>query len=495
MAEIHTESLLGLREKLHNGEVSASEAIEASLARIEQTEPHIASLLRVESEAALEQAAAMDAEGPKTEQPLWGVPVIVKDVLTTKGIPTSCGSKMLEHFVPFYDAETVARLKRAGAIVLGKSNMDEFAMGSSTENSAFQQTRNPWDLNRVPGGSSGGSGASTAACQTPLSLGTDTGGSIRQPAGFCGLVGLKPTYGLVSRFGLVAYGSSLDQAGPLTRSVGDAACALSVIAGHDNKDSTSAPRPVPDYLAALRQREDLKGITVGLPAEYWEGGGLDPEVDQTSRAALEEAERLGARIRPISLPSSPYAIAAYYIIVMAEASSNLARYDGVRYGFRDDRANELIDMYVKTRSVGFGKEVQRRIILGTYVLSAGYYEAYYRKAAQVRRLIREEYLRALSECDVIAAPTAPTTAFRLGEKADDPLQMYLTDIFTNPLNLTGLPGLCLPAGLGRDTGMPVGLQLFGGSFCEELLLQVGHVLEQALEPLPSPAGLVSLGLP
>jgi aspartyl-tRNA(Asn)/glutamyl-tRNA(Gln) amidotransferase subunit A len=493
MAEIYEQSLVELRDALRAGQVSVRETVEACLERVESTEPHIGALVHVQGQAAVEQAQAMDRQGPEDDQPLWGVPVIIKDVLTTKGIPTTCGSKMLERFVPFYDAEAVARLKQAGAIVLGKSNMDEFAMGSSTENSAFQQTRNPWDVTRVPGGSSGGSAASTAAGQTPLSLGTDTGGSIRQPAGFCGLVGLKPTYGLVSRYGLVAYGSSLDQAGPLTRSVKDAACALSVIAGHDAKDSTSAPRPAVDYLQGLDRRQDLKGLTMGLPAEYWEGG-LDPEVDTTSRTAIELAEQLGARLKPVSLPSSPYAIAAYYIIVMAEASSNLARYDGVRYGFRDEQAGELLDMYVKSRSRGFGKEVQRRIILGTYVLSAGYYDAYYKKAAQVRRLIREEYLQALSECDLIVAPTAPTVAFKLGEKTDDPLQMYLTDIFTNPLNLTGLPGLCLPAGLGGQSGMPVGLQLFGADFAEELLLQAGHVLESALQPLPKPEALCDLGL-
>jgi aspartyl-tRNA(Asn)/glutamyl-tRNA(Gln) amidotransferase subunit A len=382
----------------------------------------------------------------------------------------------------------VARIKRAGAVILGKSNMDEFAMGSSTENSAFQITRNPWDLERVPGGSSGGSAASTASLQTPFSLGTDTGGSIRQPAAFCGLVGLKPTYGRVSRFGLVAYGSSLDQAGPLTRSVADAAQVLQVIAGKDAKDATSSPQKVPDYLEALEEAFDLRGIRLGIPEEYW-GEGLDGEVEGACRKMLDQAEALGAELVPVSLPYSPHAIAAYYIIVMAEASSNLARYDGVRYGLRDKEAGELIDMYVRSRSQGFGPEVQRRIILGTYVLSAGYYDAYYRKAAQVRRLIREDYLRALEECDLLCGPAAPGIPFRIGEKADDPLQMYLTDIFTNPLNLTGLPGICLPAGLGEECGLPIGLQLFGPSFSEPLLLQVAQALEEARGRLPQPAGL------
>jgi aspartyl-tRNA(Asn)/glutamyl-tRNA(Gln) amidotransferase subunit A len=488
MTEIHAMSLTEVARGLQSRELGVEETVSACLDRMEATEPVISALLRTEGEGALERAREMDASGPDPEKPLWGVPVVIKDVLATRDVPTTCASRMLENFVPSYDAEAVARLKRAGAIVVAKSNMDEFAMGSSTENSGFGLTRNPWDPERVPGGSSGGSAASTAVGQTPFSLGTDTGGSIRQPAAFCGCVGLKPTYGRVSRFGLVAYGSSLDQAGPFGRCVEDTARALQVIAGKDERDSTSSPEPVPDYVAALGGRSDLRGVRLGLPEEYW-GEGLENDVDSVCRQALTRAEELGAELVPVSLPYSRYAIAAYYIIVMAEASSNLARYDGVRYGYRDSGEQELSRMYFSSRSKGLGKEVQRRIILGTYVLSAGYYEAYYKKAAQVRRLVREDYQRALQSCDLLLAPAAPGVPFRLGDKVEDPLQMYLTDIFTNPLNLTGLPGMSLPAGLGSETGLPIGLQLFGPAFGEEKLLQVAHVLEGALPELPSPRGI------
>ncbi|WP_027369310.1 Asp-tRNA(Asn)/Glu-tRNA(Gln) amidotransferase subunit GatA [Desulfovermiculus halophilus] len=491
MTDWHTQTLTGVRDLLARRDIGAREAVQASLDRIQATEDRISSLLHVDAEQALNRARKLDELGPGQNQPLWGVPLVVKDVFTTKGTPSTCGSKMLQSFVPFYDAEVIRRLKEAGAVIVAKSNMDEFAMGSSTENSAFQMTRNPWDLSRVPGGSSGGSAASTAAGQTPASLGTDTGGSIRQPAGFCGLAGLKPTYGRVSRFGLVAYGSSLDQAGPMARTVRDVAQVLEVIAGHDPKDSTSAPVQVPAYTRALDHREDLRGLRVGVPAEYW-GEGIDPEVMEACEQALDRIRDLGAQTVPISLPHTKFAIAAYYIIVMAEASSNLARYDGVRYGLRDSAAKELKDMYTGSRSQGFGPEVQRRILLGTYVLSAGYYDAYYKKAAQVRRLITEEYEQALTECDLLCAPIAPTAAFALGEKSSDPLQMYLTDVFTNPLNLTGLPGLCLPVGQGSRTKMPIGLQLFGRAFEEQTILQAGHVLEQALPPLPQPSALADL---
>lgn len=491
MNDWHKQTLTQLRDKLAARAMSVQESVQASLDRIEATDGRICSLLHINAQQALAQAKELDLQGPQPDHPLWGVPVVVKDVFTTKGMPSTCGSRMLESFVPFYDAEVVRRLKEAGAILVAKSNMDEFAMGSSTENSAFQETKNPWDLTRVPGGSSGGSAASTAAGHTPVSLGTDTGGSIRQPAGFCGLSGIKPTYGRVSRFGLVAYGSSLDQAGPLARSVRDLALTLQVIAGHDPKDSTSAPEPVPDYTAALNQRQDLSGLRIGVPAEYW-GEGLDTEVKESCDQALQVVRELGGEIVPVSLPHTDYAIAAYYIIVMAEASSNLARFDGVRYGLRDKTATELKDMYVKSRSSGFGPEVQRRILLGTYVLSAGYYDAYYKKAAQVRRLIRDEFEQALTECDLLCAPIAPTAAFGLGEKSSDPLQMYLTDVFTNPLNLTGLPGLCLPVGLGAKNGLPIGLQIFGRAFDEVTILQAGHVLEQSLPALPQPAALSDL---
>lgn len=470
-------TLSQVRQQLADASLSASEVAEAALERIQATEPKVQALLSVQAEEARAQAKALDSSGPDPSKPLWGVPLVVKDVLATKGIPTTCGSKILENFRPVYDATAVARLKDAGAIILAKANMDEFAMGSTTENSAYFATRNPWDLERVPGGSSGGSGATVAACQCYGALGTDTGGSIRLPASFCGIVGLKPTYGRVSRFGMVAYGSSLDQIGPMTRSVEDAARLLAVIAGHDERDSTSVNTPVPDYVAALAERTDLQGLTIGLPAEYWDQG-LSPEVAEACATAVQQAEALGAKTVPVNLKLSEYAIAAYYIIAVAEASSNLARFDGVRYGLRDKSAENLMEMYVKSRTQGFGEEVQRRIILGTYVLSSGYYDAYYRKAAQVRRLIRQDFEAALAQCDVILGPVCPTTAFKVGAMTDDPLQMYLMDIFTISTNLAGLPGMSLPVGLGRDSGMPVGLQLTGRAFDEARLLQVAGVLEK-----------------
>jgi aspartyl-tRNA(Asn)/glutamyl-tRNA(Gln) amidotransferase subunit A len=487
MSELHEKSLSEVRGLLASRAVSAEETVAACLARTEATEPTVHALLHVAGESALAQAKALDAAGPDASKPLWGVPLVIKDALTTKGLPTTCASRILENFVPFYDATAVARLKEAGAIVLAKANMDEFAMGSSTENSAYFPTRNPWDPERVPGGSSGGSAASVAACQGYGALGTDTGGSIRLPAAFCGIVGLKPTYGRVSRYGLLAYGSSLAQIGAMPRTVEDAARLLQVMAGHDGRDSTCADVPVPDYLAAL-ERADLKGLTIGLPEEYW-GAGVDPEVAESCRAAVALAESLGARTTPVSLKLSEYAVAVYYVIATAEASSNLARFDGVRYGHRDKGAAELIDMFTRSRTQGFGDEVQRRIILGTYVLSAGYYDAYYRKAAQVRALLRRDFDAAFEECDVIAGPVCPTTAFRVGQMTSDPLQMYLMDIFTISTNLAGLPGLSLPCGLGRDSGMPVGLQLMAPAFAEDRLLGLARVLERNLPPLPRPAGL------
>lgn len=477
MPELSTLSLSEIHAMLANKTVSAAEVTEAALARVEATEPKVKALLSVQAEEARALASALDAQGPDPAKPLWGVPLVVKDVLATKGVPTTCGSKILENFRPVYDATAVARLKDAGAILLGKANMDEFAMGSTTENSAYFATKNPWDLERVPGGSSGGSGATVAACQAYGALGTDTGGSIRLPASFCGIVGLKPTYGRVSRFGMVAYGSSLDQIGPMTRTVEDAARVLQVIAGHDEKDSTSVDRPVPDYLAALSGGKDLQGLTIGLPAEYWDEG-LSPEVAEACANAVKQAEALGAKTVRVNLKLSQYAIATYYIIASAEASSNLARFDGVRYGYRDKDAESLIDMYVKSRTKGFGDEVQLRIILGTYVLSSGYYDAYYRKAAQVRRLIRQDFETALTQCDVLMGAVCPTTAFKVGAMTSDPLQMYLMDIFTISTNLAGLPGMSLPVGLGRETGMPVGLQITGRAFDEAKMLHLAHVLEQ-----------------
>lgn len=483
MSDIHCMTLTEIASKLQAREVSVEYVVQSCLDRIQSTEPKVKALLSVQAEVALEQARAMDEAGPDPDKPLWGVPLVLKDLLTTKNAPTTCGSRILENFVPFYDATAVERLRNAGAVLLGKANMDEFAMGSSTENSAFQRTTNPWDIDRVPGGSSGGSGATVAACQCYGALGTDTGGSIRTPASFCGIVGLKPTYGRVSRFGLVAYGSSLDQMGPMTRSVEDSARILQAIAGHDPKDSTSVDVEVPDYLAGLG-RSDLKGVTIGMPEEYW-GEGLAPEVEKACRAAIAKAEELGAATVPVKLSYTDYAIATYYIIAMAEASSNLSRFDGVRYGYRNKEADELVDMYTRSRTEGFGDEVQRRIIMGTYVLSSGYYDAYYRKAAQVRRLIREDFDKAFTQCDLIAGPVCPTTAFRIGEKAD-PLQMYLIDIFTISLNLAGLPGMSLPVGLGESSQMPVGLQLMGPAFSEPGMLSVADALERALPPMPVP---------
>jgi aspartyl-tRNA(Asn)/glutamyl-tRNA(Gln) amidotransferase subunit A len=491
MAALHTHTLTQIRNLLASGEVTAQEVTTACLDRITASDPHLKALLYRNDEQALEHAKTLDKQGPDPARKLWGVPVLLKDILATKSMPTTCASKILEGFIPCYDAHLVSRLKEHGAVILGKNNLDEFAMGSSTENSAHGPTKNPWNLEHVPGGSSGGSACSVASCQAFASIGTDTGGSIRQPASFCGIVGLKPTYGRVSRFGLIAYGSSLDQAGPLTRTVEDTALVLSVIAGHDAKDSTSVNTPVPDYVAGLEAMKDLSGIRIGMPREYW-GEGLAPEVAEACTKAMDTARELGAKIVPVSLPHTAYAIATYYIIAMAEASSNLARFDGVRYGIRDKDAQDLLEMYTKSRSKGFGDEVKRRIMLGTYVLSAGYYEAYYKKAAQVRRIINEDFLNALKSCDVLAGPVCPTTAFRLGENTADPLQMYLTDIFTISLNLTGLPGLSLPVGLGKDSGLPVGLQFFGSKFGEKRLLAIANVLEQSLAPMPRPQGLEHL---
>jgi aspartyl-tRNA(Asn)/glutamyl-tRNA(Gln) amidotransferase subunit A len=477
-----------LGARYRRGELTPSEATRAYLARVDAIDPQIKAYLTVTREEALGQAAEADARfrTGTPRGPLDGVPIAVKDVLCTRGIRTTCGSKILEHFVPPYDATAVARLLAAGAVLLGKLNMDEFAMGSSTENSAFFPTRNPWDLTRVPGGSSGGAAASVAADMAAATLGTDTGGSIRQPAAFCGDVGLKPTYGRVSRYGLIAFASSLDQIGPLAKDVEDAALVLGVIAGHDPMDSTSVDVPVPDYRAELGR--DLKELRVGIPAEYFIDG-LDPEVDAAVRAAIGTLESLGARTEPVSLPHTEYGLAAYYVIAPAEASSNLARYDGVKYGLRAGGARDLIDMYSKTRAAGFGAEVKRRVMLGTYALSAGYYDAYYGRAQRVRTLVRRDFERAFERVDVIAAPTTPGVAFKFGEK-EDPLQMYLNDVFTIPGNLSGLPGLSIPAGFTM-AGLPIGLQLVGRAFDEPALFRVAHAYEQATSwherkpPLPA----------
>lgn len=475
MSALHSQTLSSIRQHLQNREVTAESVTAACLHQIAATEPHLHALLAQRGETALEEARQLDKAGPNPDQMLWGVPVTVKDALTTAGTATTAGSRMLKNFVPFYDAHTVECLKKAGAIILGKNNMDEFAMGSSTENSAFGPTRNPWNTEHVPGGSSGGSAASVTACQCFASLGSDTGGSIRQPAALCGCVGIKPTYGRVSRYGLIAYGSSLDQVGPLARSAEDCALVLQAIAGHDPRDSTSDPRPVDNYMDAIAKRQNLAQIRIGIPREFF-AEGLDPEVDKACQHALSRAKDLGATLVPVSLPHTAASIAAYYIIAMAEASSNLARFDGVRYGHRSSQIENLQDLYTNSRSEGFGEEVKRRIMLGTYVLSSGYYDAYYRKAAQVRRLIRQDYEQALTQCDVLCGPASPITAWPLGALTKDPLQMYLMDIYTLSLNLAGLPGLSFPVGLGEKSRLPVGMQLLGRAFDEGTLLSVAHVL-------------------
>ncbi len=476
-----------LRKAFAEGKVSAVEAVQSCLDRIEVTEPKVKALLAVDAQVALEEAARLDAAGYDAQKPLWGVPVTVKDAICTKGLKTTAGSKILHNFVPFYDATVVQKLREAGAIILAKNNMDEFAMGSSTENSAYQTTHNPFDLAKIPGGSSGGSAASVVALQCFASLGTDTGGSIRQPAALSGCVGIKPTYGRVSRYGVIAYGSSLDQVGPLTRSVEDCALVLDCIAGHDARDSTSSALPLAplSYSKALHARQDLKGIKVGMAKEFFTEG-LSAEVGDACMQAINTLKDLGAEVVEVSLPHTAASIASYYIVAMAEASSNLARFDGVRYGFRAEDCQDLASLYINSRSQGFGKEVQRRIMLGTYVLSSGYYDAYFRKAAEVRQVIRNDYLKAFEACDVICGPVSPVTAWNIGEMNADPLQMYLMDIYTLSLNLAGMPGLSLPVGLGKDSNMPVGLQILGNAFDEELLFSVGQILENALPKLSFP---------
>ena len=467
------------QQKLRSREVSAVELAQSVLTRIQETDERLHSYLTVCAEEALAQAEAADrtlANGA-TPPPLCGIPVALKDVILAQGVRSSAGSKILEHFIPPYDATVTQRLKEAGAVIIGKVNCDEFAMGSSNENSAFTPCRNPWDTDRVPGGSSGGSAASVAADQACAALGTDTGGSIRLPASFCGIVGLKPTYGRVSRFGVVAYASSLDQVGPCTKDVRDCALLLDVIAGYDPRDSTSVNRPAPGYTTHLEQ--GVSGLRIGIPQQYFVEG-MQPEVETAVRDAIAQLQGLGAEVGPISLPHTEYAVATYYIIAMAEASSNLARYDGVRYGYRATEVEDLGDLYRTTRAQGFGSEVKRRIMLGTYVLSAGYYDAYYLKAQKVRTLIRQDFLHAFEACDMIATPVAPTTAFRLGEKLADPLTMYLSDIFTIAVNLAGLPGLSVPCGFDHQ-GLPIGLQLIGPPFDEAVLLQAGYAYEQATD--------------
>jgi aspartyl-tRNA(Asn)/glutamyl-tRNA(Gln) amidotransferase subunit A len=483
---LHRLTISELTARLARREASAREATQACLDQVARVDGDIRAFISHDPADALAQADAADkaiASGADfTRQPLLGVPLALKDVLAVKGQPLNCCSKILGSFTSPYDATVVEKLKAAGAIVFGRLNMDEFAMGSSTENSAFQTTRNPWDTARIPGGSSGGSAAAVAADECIASLGSDTGGSIRQPAALCGCVGLKPTYGRVSRYGLVAFASSLDQIGPFTKDVRDAATVLEVISGHDRRDSTSVPQPVPHFSKQLTG--DIKGLHLGLPKEYLVGG-LAPEVKATVDAAVKQLESLGATVQEISLPHTDYDVAVYYIIATAEASANLARFDGVRYGARVDGADPL-EMYGNTRGAGFGAEVKRRIILGTYVLSSGYYDAYYLRAQKVRTLIRQDYLRAFEQVDAIVAPTTPTPAFKVGEKSGDPLQMYLSDIFTIGCNLAGIPGLSLPCGFAPNAKpgtpnakLPLGLQLLGKPFGEETILRLAHAYEQS----------------
>ncbi|MFH0942107.1 MAG: Asp-tRNA(Asn)/Glu-tRNA(Gln) amidotransferase subunit GatA [Chloroflexota bacterium] len=464
--------------RLNNREISSVELTRECLRRIEAVEPKIHALVTITAEAALKQAEQADklrASGQAS--PLAGIPVIIKDNICTRAVATTCSSKMLQNFIPPYDATVIAKLKACGAVIVGKANMDEFAMGSSTENSAIQVTGNPWDLSRVPGGSSGGSAAAVAAGEAIYALGSDTGGSIRQPAGFCSVTGLKPTYSRVSRYGLVAFASSLDQIGPLTQDTADCALVLNAISGYDDKDATSSPSPVPDFTAGLEY--GIKGLKIGIPGEYFVPG-MQPEVAAAINQAIAKLEELGAETsREVSLGLTKYALAVYYIIAPSEASANLARYDGVKYGFSFNDTDRMWEALEKTREFGFGAEVKRRIMLGTYALSAGYYDAYYRKAQQVRTLIREEFDRAFEKYDALVTPTSPTVPFKIGEKTQDPVQMYLSDVCTLPINIAGLPAISIPAGFAGN--LPIGMQIIAKPFAEETILKIAHAFQQATD--------------
>lgn len=477
MTELTDLTITQAREKLKAGEISSVELTRAYLDRIDRLDGIIRAYITVAAESALATAEKADQRRKAGEDaPLLGIPLGIKDVLSTKGVETTCGSKILKGYVPIFDATCITRLYDAGMVMLGKLNMDEFAMGSSCENSGFFPTHNPWNLDRVPGGSSGGSSAAVAAGMCAGALGTDTGGSIRLPGAFCGIAALKPSYGRVSRYGLVAYGSSLDQAGPMTRTVADAALLLGVMAGHDPLDSTSMPVEVPDYTAELNKGID--GLRIGIPEEYFVDG-IQPEVDEAVRAAIAQLEALGATMVPISLPHTEYSLPVYYMIATSEASTNLARYDGIRFGTKIEGA-DMWETYRKTRGEGFGPEVKRRIMLGTYALSAGYYDAYYGKASQVRTLIKQDFDKAFKDVDLIVAPTSPNTAFKLGENVDDPIQMYLADVLTIAANLAGVCGLNVPCGFDGE-GLPIGLQLIGPAFKEDVVLRAGHAYEQATD--------------
>jgi len=476
--ELFDLTIFELHDRLKRKEVSSVEATRAMLARIEATDGKVNAFITVTPEEALKGAEEADKRIAANDMDiLTGIPLALKDIFLTKGVRTTCASKILANFIPPYDATSWLKLKERGAVLVGKLNQDEFAMGSSSESSAFGPTRNPWNPECIPGGSSGGSAACIAARQATATLGTDTGGSIRQPAAHCGCVGLKPTYGRVSRYGVIAYASSLDQVGPVTRDVRDAAIMLGAIAGHDPLDSTSVERPVPDYTRSLTG--DVKGLKIGLPKEYFIAG-LDPDVQKAMDLAIETYRGLGAEFVEISLPHTDYAVACYYLIATAEASSNLARYDGVRFGHRTADPKGLLDMYRKSRAEGFGTEVKRRIMLGTYALSSGYYDAYYLKAQKVRTLIMQDFLKAFETVDVILTPVTPTPAFKIGEKTSDPLQMYLSDIFTIPTNLAGTCGISVPAGMSEG-GLPIGLQLVGRPFGEEEIIRAAHAFEQATQ--------------
>jgi aspartyl-tRNA(Asn)/glutamyl-tRNA(Gln) amidotransferase subunit A len=482
-SELFAMTISEARERLARRDIAAVELTRACLDRAAAVESKLNALITLSAREAVEQAEIADQRiAAGNGSSLTGIPLAIKDIFATRGVRTTCGSKILEHFVPPYDATVIAKLRAAGAIFVGKANMDEFAMGSSTENSAFGPTRNPYDPERVAGGSSGGSAAAVAADECLAALGTDTGGSIREPASFCGVVGLKPTYSRVSRYGVIAYASSLDQVGPFAKTVRDAAILLKEIAGIDPRDSTCSARAVPDYELALTG--EVKSTRIGVPREFFVEG-MQREVETAVRSALQQFESLGARVLEISLPHTDYAVAAYYLIATAEASANLARYDGIRYGLRVEADNTL-DLYSRTRARGFGAEVKRRIMLGTFALSAGYYDAYYLKAQKVRTLIRQDFERAFEHCDVIVTPVAPTTAFNLGEKTADPLQMYLSDIFTISVNLAGLPGLSVPCGYDSG-GMPIGLQLIGPPFGEEMILRAADAYENSAAIARRPA--------
>ena len=475
--ELYSLTITEVRDLLDRKEISVQDLVRSIYGRIRAVEDKVKAFVTLTEDMAMQLSDEIQKNTEQENlkaQSLRGIPLAIKDNICTKGTLTTCSSKILSNFIPPYESTVTSRLIEQGYILIGKTNMDEFAMGSSTENSGFYVTRNPWDLERIPGGSSGGSAAAVAADECIAALGSDTGGSIRQPAAFCGVVGLKPTYGKVSRYGLVAFASSLDQIGTLTKTVKDSAQLMNVISGHDPLDSTSAPLPVPDYTAALGQ--DIKGIKLGVPKEYFIEG-IEKEVEASVRDAIRKLEDLGAIPVEISLPHTGYAIATYYILATSEASSNLARYDGVKYGFRAE-GKDLMDMYMNTRAKGFGAEIKRRIMLGTYALSSGYYEAYYKKAQQVRTLIKQDFERAFQEVDMLVTPTSPTVAFKVGEKSADPLQMYLSDIFTISVNLAGVPGISIPCGFTTEH-LPVGLQLIGKHFEEELLLKVAYAYEQA----------------